>query len=400
MFKRKSTLTRRVSKIIALLTFSIFFLFTVVVFLIAYSIEDATFNQQLTQASQDFERGIELPSYIKKKQNLSEYDFDLGALSLTTEYHEETLSGEFTFEKRHYHYLKMQGAWLVMDVTDITVVSRGFRDIVFALFLMLICSLLLSYVITKQVTVHALKPFDKLSKLLKIEESDQISRNNLLADISEVDVKAVAEKLEKTLTEKRNILEQQLIFNQGMSHEIRSPLQVMTHSVELLDETIVDNSQRKYIDRLSQALIKIERISDALLWLTTKESFNQSTDVSKSLDLVVNETQNLIAAHNICIEIEVMNNCFLPVPEKVIELIIFHLINNSIQHLSSNKHDSNLRVLVNEELISFSNLKLDKNDTTKGFGLGLMIIEKLAQRFDLKLSKEETQTEFSVVLRM
>ena len=399
MLKPDSTLSLRLVKIIYLLTFGLFILFSSVTFFVAFSLEDAMFDQQLKQASIDLKNKLSLPSHIIQKANLDEYQLTHVKNSLTTEYAKKELSGEFAYAGRHYHYLGVQDFWLVIDVTETGFVVRGLTDILSILLVVFLLSLTLSYFIAKKLSQHALKPFHKLTSLIEGDESKLEVNSELVSDIVEVDVKALVEKFEKTLLEKRKLIQEQMIFNQSVSHEIRTPLQVMAHSLELLEKKDPLISENKSIKRLDKSIKRIKRITNALLWLTTKDECKEITDVTRSIKQTVDDCCELISAHKLSIEVITESKLFLKIPSSVIELISYNLINNAIHHAASIQGTKKLSIRISHNKIAFLNACLvSENEDSQGFGLGLKIIEKLARRFNLTYLVAQSATEFSVEL--
>jgi len=394
---RESTLALRLTKLIAILTFSLFSIFSLATFIVAYSIEDLMFEQQLLQASLDLDVGKELPVSIEKKVNLSEFDRFFEPSGRLINLDEEAFFGEFSFKDKHYHYMNYNQEFLIMDVTEQGIVSRAFTDILLLLLMILIPCLFLSYFIANKLSQYALKPFHQLTDIFQRKEIKQ----EQLDEIEESDINAIASQLQQAIEDKKKSLEQQIVFNKGMSHEIRTPLQVIEHSVELVTANNPELSEQASVKRLQKALDRIKRISSALLWLNSDEENTEVTDVESCIKNVISELGDLLSAHNLKVETISQSQLSIKMPSVVLELIFYNLINNAIQHSVLLGEGKILRITIDENEIKFINSQNKSNESnTKGFGLGLQIVSNFARRFDLDFEVKTAEDEYCVLLKI
>jgi len=394
--KQAPTLSLRLTKLIAILTFSLFFIFSIVTFVVAYSIEDSMFNQQLQQASKSLALGRKLPDSIIKKSDLSEFDMPIRVDTQLSHFESEALFGEFSFNGKHYHYMNNGLYVLIIDVTDLGMVSRAFSDILLLLLIILIPCLFLSYFIANKLSQHALKPFYQLTDIFRRKEI----KKELIDDIEESDINAIACQLHQAIEDKNKGLEQQIIFNKGMSHEVRTPLQVIEHSVELITTHNPELSEQESVKRLLKALDRIKRTSNALLWLNSDEKCSDISNVEICVKKVIAELEDLLAAHNLQVQLVSNNQLFMKIPAVVLELIFYNLINNAIQHSAMNEKGKFLSISIDENNIEFINAQGDVNDLqSQSFGLGIQIVSNFAQRFQLDFKVESAEGKYCASLK-
>jgi len=395
-FFKSSTLSIRLTKLIALLTLGLFVLFSLVTFFVAYSLEDMMFNQQLLQANKQLQQQKTLPLHIKKKPNLSEFDLTLAPNKLFVEFDANDIFGEFSHNSKHYHYMKISNGLLLMDVTQQVVVKRGAKDILLTLVLIFIPCLLVSFFIARTISTQALKPFHHLSQHFQSKANSPHEAAVKIIEIEEEDVKAIAQQLEQALEKQQQLVDEQIAFNQGMSHEIRTPLQVMSHSMELMEANHPELYQQPAMQRLVKSLGRIKRISNALLWLTSKEKYNEVTCVSTVLNQVIDESKDLSKAHHLNITLENINN-YQPkvlMPSNVLELILFNLINNAIHHGKQQEEAIALLISISDNEIMFINERASQIGEQEHFSLGLKLIKKLTARFNLKFKTQTINNSF------
>tara|TARA_R110001592_G_scaffold349774_1_gene645352 strand:- start:3616 stop:4716 length:1101 start_codon:yes stop_codon:yes gene_type:complete len=361
------------------------------------------FNQQLLQANEQLQQQQTLPFHIEKKPNLFEFDLSLSPNKRFIEFDTDDLFGEFSHNDKHYHYMKLTDGLLLMDVTKLVVVKRGSKDILIILVLIFMPCLLMSFFIARVISIKALKPFHQLSQYFQFKaESQNDAQSKSVAqiiEIEEADVKAIAEQLEQALEKQQQLIDEQIAFNQGMSHEIRTPLQIISHSMELIEANHDQLYRQPSMQRLVKSLARIKRISNALLWLTSKEEYQGISCVNTVLKQVLAESKKLASAHQLNITVANINH-YQPkvaMPENVLELIFFNLINNVIHHGKQKGGAIVLKISIDENEISFSNDQTRRNGEQQHFNLGLKLIRKLTERFNLDFKTQITNNNFKAI---
>lgn len=399
--KARRTLFNRLVRIISLLTFSIVMLFTAATLLITYSFETVLFNERLQQAHAIIKNGGSLPYEfthydLAQSKTLDDEKQGLKQSLLAHVARQEKDYGKFQFEQSEYHYLLTNNGLIVYDTTNVTIIDRALEDVFLILAILLFPVAILTYWIAKVAARYALKPFSKLTQLFTQSQKHDAFESNLLQDIEEQDVKSIAIELQSALQlkahalqQKREILEQQVTFNRGMAHELRTPLQVMRHSVELLGECHPVLVESAAFRRLDSAMHRTIRLTNGLLWLTSEQAFTDKIDVQETVQNSILSLKDLSEIHSIVIDLEVKDNFRLGMPAVVLDLILFNLFNNVVTHASP--------VLASEpEIQTKWTVVIDKNQITCGnaiiesaheqaanhnFGIGLELVSRLAQRF-------------------
>jgi signal transduction histidine kinase len=371
-----------------------------VTFFIAYSLEDVMFNQQLLQANEQLRQQQTLPSKVNKIPNLSKFGETIAPNKKFMEFDDDDLFGEFSHEDKHYHYMKLSNGLLLMDVTEQVVVKRGAKDILSILLVVFLLCIAISVLIARAISAHALKPFHRLSQHFQQKNESRREPFTGAIDIEEADVKAIAEQLEQALAKQTLLIEEQVAFNQGMSHEIRTPLQVMSHSLELIEANHTELYQQPLMQRFVKSLARIKRISNALLWLTSKEQHQGKVGLNKVLDKVLLESKDLASVHSLDITLNNVNQYqpTITMPDEVLELIFLNLLNNAIHH-GVHSNDSNLlTITIDKHAVIFSNEIANITSEQQHFNLGLNLITKLAERFNSSFVTQVTDNQFNATL--
>ena len=171
-----------------------------------------------------------------------------------------------------------------------------------------------------------------------------------------------------------------------MAHELRTPLQVMTHSVELLGHSYQELNNVMAFQRLDKSIHRMHRMCNGLLWLTSEQVCNQSLSVNQALSSSLSKLKDLIITHKIEVEVSAETEVGFVMPEEVFELITFNLLNNVVHHGHLSAGVIKWQIRLTESTITFSNECLDKvegKQQKERFGIGLTLVSKLAERFGL-----------------
>jgi signal transduction histidine kinase len=286
-----------------------------------------------------------------------------------------------------------------MEVTEQVVVKRGAKDIFIILLWVFLLCIIISIFIARTISVHALKPFHQLSQYFQNKGEPQSESFANVIDIEEADVKIIAHQLEQALEKQASLIEEQVMFNQSISHEIRTPIQVMGHSMELIEANYDEIYQQPSMQRLVKSLARIKRISNALLWLTSKDTYQSESCITTVLTRVMVESESLITVHHLDITIDNINH-YQPktaVPEEVLELIFFNLINNTIHHGLQSNGSTAFTITIDESQITFSNELESSTSEQQHFNLGLKLIKKITERFGTDFKTNVINNQFNAI---
>ncbi len=409
----RPTLLSRVRQHSLWLAGILFSLFSLLTIFIVFALEDAFLEDQLQQTYQSLLQGHALPEHYLLITDTESFQ-TAGAEQL--KYFEfDDNSGEFKQGDEHFHFLKTDLGILLLNSSKVGFVNRAIDDISLLLLVMLIPTLIITFWLSGKLANQALKPFNLMQQALTANEPHTNKLKAVVANIQEQDLQAIANQLIHALQLQQQALHAQITFNQGMAHEIRTPLQVMSHSMELINASLPQAAELAAYQRLDKALIRMNRISTALLWLTSDAQEAHSTNLNETIQAMLKESQPLIQAHSLDIHLtEHPATLELPVPAEVLELVVLNLLNNVIHHGQSTHGHIAWYIDIQPTQVRFSNSFDDPVSnsasqpepgeatipTTKAasFGLGLQLIVALMQRFDIACEIKNGNDEFSVTL--
>ncbi len=355
-------------------------------------------KMHLRVVADDYALTQQLPVNMEVTQSLANYDLSKAQLLAYFEF-DDAKFGEFSHGEQHYHfYILNDGRYLVYNVTKISVVNRALKDIILILISFFIVVVLISVWLAKFGARFMLLPFHRLTQIFAQRESAIPSLKRQLETITEQDVKGIAEQLVNALEAHAFVNEQQIAFNQGMSHELRTPLQVMTHSIELLLHQYPELAGTPSFNRLQAAVNRMKRLANGLLWLTSAEPVSEPFNAEHEIEKMHSELTALLVVQQAELDINLQGQLYLKMPSIVFELIVFNLLGNFLQHNKMHRHAKTWQITIFDSSIEFKNKCDESDELQKGFGLGLKLVEKLASRFDLRVTTQHANDMFSVIL--
>ncbi len=181
-------------------------------------------------------------------------------------------------------------------------------------------------------------------------------------------------------------LDREQLFLRYSSHELRTPISVIRANVELLQKIeSCDGIEKKgagsaVIERIGRAAQTMQHLVETLLWLGRNVSAPlpaAEVDVEQLLREVVEEAKYLLHGKNIDLSVDTAP-CTVSVPETACRIVMGNLVRNAFQHTRRGA----IHIVQYGGKIEVINYMAEENDVTKdiGFGLGLQLVERLADK--------------------
>ncbi|MGN6602068.1 MAG: sensor histidine kinase [Ginsengibacter sp.] len=191
-------------------------------------------------------------------------------------------------------------------------------------------------------------------------------------------------------------------FTENASHEIQTPLAIITNKIEwLLQSENLSEKDMKVLQSVNEAALKLSRLNSSLLLLAKIENRQfeniEAIDFSSMLKRYLNDYEELLAARGLTIEENVEENVVVKMNEALAEILISNLISNAIKH---NVDAGSIRVELQKDLFRVSNtgneLHEDSHHLFERFkkdslspdslGLGLSIVKTISEVYQFKIN--------------
>lgn len=186
-------------------------------------------------------------------------------------------------------------------------------------------------------------------------------------------------------------------FLANLSHELKTPLSVISLALETLLYEETEESKKNLINRALNRIKELQNLIDTVylltFWEKGKETLSERVELKNLIEEIINDYKEELESKNLRI--------FLQLKEKVINgdrekirLMLRNLIDNAIRY---NKKGGEIRILTDKEensiilVISDTGIGIDKRriplifepfikgEESKGLGLGLSLVKKIAQ---------------------
>lgn len=196
---------------------------------------------------------------------------------------------------------------------------------------------------------------------------------------------SLAEVVRGSLSSVSKALRNEREFLQFASHELRSPLTSMRSNVDLLklNDAHQASDSKAVLRRIDRATLTMTQLVQILLWLSREDRQsnieNESFSLGELTREVAEELDYLLAGKNIEVHLETTPQDLVAV-RSAVRITVSNLIRNAFQHTESGA----VSISQTGGQIRVSNpcdSQADHQSSELGFGMGVRLIKKLAERF-------------------
>lgn len=270
--------------------------------------------------------------------------------------------------------------YLVFDVSELLAVRENYKNLFILIGIISLGVLMISLFIASWLTQKILMPIKKLTNQLLVKDNTQLPAN-FSAPFADDEIGILTKELQDAINQAAQLTRKEFDFNRGVSHELRSPIQVAQTAMELLKHKTTKN-KKTVMQRLNRAISNMQYITDAFLWLASDRTIadEQSDGHQCCIDLI-KKYQHLYPNRHIHIITESTEKPLYPVPYPVLSVIIDNLLRNALQHTQSGK----IELILNHSQIQIVNEIKENHSAESGYGIGLVIIRRICERLGWKI---------------
>ncbi len=383
----KISIAQRIKRAMIGLSLVLCLVFMVLTMLMVYVVEDQVFinllkneQHQLEQLAVD-QRDDWQPSNQYMQWYLNEQQVPAEILSVTDsalgvyEYFDDGQAG-FVLRGR---FPDEGGDYLIsFDVSGLLAVRSSRLDLWILIATVSLLLMMVSVWLAYRLANRSLSPIKQLTAQLQDEHQDL--PQGFAADFSGDEVGILAQQLAHAIDRANQAAQREFEFNRGISHELRTPIQIAQNSLELMSLDHQRGTEHTpAMRRLERAITDMHKITEAFLWLAHgKLKDNQTVDVEAVIVALKHRYQNDYPDRAITFTHDPMLKYV--VPPSVLWVMLDNLLRNAMQH----SHDGDVVCEFNKQYISIENMK-DQLSGHSGYGLGLAIIERLCEHLHWRL---------------
>lgn len=392
----------RIKQVMVSLTLGLSLIFGLLIFLLVYVIEDQVFINLLKSEGKHFKnlshqqaltwqpasRSMKL--FVNKDKLPKKLHQIVLAKTGVYEYFEDAEAYFILFDQKQYSEVEKPLAYyIVYDVSDLLVVRSNRFNLINMIMAITFLVMIAAIFIAMRLSKNILTPLRKLTDQLQNEGYTNMQTGFSLPFAGD-EIGILAAQLEAAIKSAQQSVQREFEFNRGVSHELRSPIQVALNSTELLTINNHDLTYAKPMQRLKRAITQMEQISEAFLWLASERSLDkESTDARQVIQTLKSHYAQHYQHNNIVIQQQSQETILYQAPLAVFTVVIDNLIRNALQHGTSGdilinlKHNS-IQIINPQSSQIYEKEQL--HNPLGGYGIGLMIVKRICQRLNWQLT--------------
>jgi signal transduction histidine kinase len=285
-------------------------------------------------------------------------------------------------------------AFLIYDVSDNQRIKK--QLILWLVGVVLVFSFL-SFTLGAWSSRRVMKPVTDLAARLDTL-SEESKEERLSEHFADDEVGQLAEALDSYADRLHHLVERDREFNADVSHELRSPLTVITGATELLlAQPDLEPKMRTRLLRIARAARQSADITTALLHLVRAEQGIDKDSTAHNVGRIVNEVvhlyEPLVGNKPLVLRVSEEDRVSVIAPESVVAVTVGNLIGNAMRYTSEGEVTITIgsgRVKVEDTGPGIPEKDLERvferhyrgqNITGKGAGLGLAIVKRLCELY-------------------
>ncbi|WP_448213646.1 sensor histidine kinase [Colwellia sp. MEBiC06753] len=412
---KTNQLRRRIISYFVSIVVLLSLLFSLITLLFSYIIEDSFFYQIL--ANEKHQVSVQLAQGEKPKPH-----FDFVAFHRTREslpkivqelLAEEPERIEFSGEAgKHYHIAFLDEQVrdqniLLAEVSEHLVV-RKLKGQIFGFTLVLLAIGLVVALLLAFGTVRLIKKLMKpLDELMDIVDSSPVEKlpTNFAEQFQQNEIGKFAQTLEVALKRISAFVKREQQFTRDISHELRTPVTISQGALSLLRHTELDSRQQALVARIADADQQMQATLETLLALAREKSIEpEQTHLKSVVETCVINNHHLL--QQTTLNIDVPDDVYVAMGGQELRLVIQNLLQNAAYHSQGSQvqisyQNSRLIIADNGSGFEINDQVFDagiRGPKSKGQGLGLSLVKRLCEKFEVEVSLSSTEYGVKVVL--
>ncbi|MFV0440038.1 MAG: ATP-binding protein [Lachnospirales bacterium] len=280
---------------------------------------------------------------------------------------------------------------LLISVTDIDIVGATRKEIAYSLFNVVLVAILLSSLITIYIQNKINEP---INILLKATEDIGMKNFSNKIDIKTNDeFKVLGDAINTMSGNLRKRDEEQRLFYETISHELKTPVAVISGYIEGIQSGIIEDVDKTHgivIEECTRLKKQLENVIYLSKLDTLSDSYNfEYIDINTIIISSLKKVESVVIINEIDVIFEPIQEIVAEVDREKIERVFINILYNCIKYtsdeifVSADEFDDFIEVKIKDNGVGFPPQILEKPFDGKvigekdGTGLGLKIIKKI-----------------------
>lgn len=203
------------------------------------------------------------------------------------------------------------------------------------------------------------------------------------------EVGVLAGAIEKTLERISEFVARERYFTGSASHELRTPITVITGALELLEQSDLSADDAKAVDRVRRATLEMKSTIEMFLCLARETDDGLYGDQFPVMPLVrraIDQQRYLLDGKSVDVDVDSLAEPMVRGHQQAFFIAVNNLVRNAFEQTLAGQGP--ITILVNAHELLVTN-KLSSDDrrhlpteatSSHGYGLGLGIVQRLCER--------------------
>nr|WP_232850035.1 HAMP domain-containing sensor histidine kinase [Bowmanella yangjiangensis] len=352
--------------------------------------EDRVLTQQLQVAANSYPA---IPANLRGYDTIASLPASLQAWAQTN-----PAEGLYEFEAEELHVAviangNQQRAFVVFDVTGIEAASSEDWWLLLVISAVVGTLGVLGFGLGVLVMRQAVAPVAQLAKAVADIDVQQLSMDDYKriesSRFGDDEVGVLAATIERTLERISAFMARERYFTSSASHELRTPITVITGALELLEHSELSASDRKALDRVRRATLDMKTTIDMFLCLARETDdglYHQQFFVTPLVSSAIDQQRHLLSRKQVDVDIDQRANPRVCGHPQAFAIAVNNLVRNAFEHTLAGQGPITIRI-DQQELLVTNKLSSEADEphlatdaSAQGYGLGLGIVQRLCER--------------------
>ncbi len=198
----------------------------------------------------------------------------------------------------------------------------------------------------------------------------------------------LAGTIEKTLERISAFVARERYFTASASHELRTPITVITGALELLEQSDLSAADEKLVDRVRRATLDMKTTIEMFLCLARETDdglYDEQFSVEPLVKQAIDQQRHLLSGKCVNVEIDHLAKPTVSGHPQAFSIAVNNLVRNAFEHTLPGQGP--IRILIKEHELLVTNQVSDTDGRhtqievpSHGYGLGLGIVQRLCER--------------------
>lgn len=206
----------------------------------------------------------------------------------------------------------------------------------------------------------------------------------------------LAKRLRTAVERERETVEKEKLFLRHASHELRTPIAILSANVELIDR-LTERAERSAAEQAAflrqyRALDDVQALIETLLWInrqTDNLPAAEKLDLRREVDALVESHRHLLDGKAVSVDVHGNGEAVLA-PATALRIVLSNLVRNAFQYTA----DGTVAIQIGAAEVRIENATeageaTAEPDADYGFGLGLELVALICKRFDWRCETAE-----------